>query len=151
MIVIPLAPRVETDDEEFLQDIKECPAAAAAHQNFLQAAEMRELLEKARAELGHLDPISQAILEAIEDSVFFGIKSPSDKEIASACGARQNTVTVRRRKMKARIGAFLSRGLGYAAPKRPVTHTSGKGMKPSFPPKAPTKSKTPSTTPKDSR
>ena len=132
-VVITLTP-LDDDDEEALQRAKEGFAASAAQQRALESEEMRELLAKARAELGSLDPINQALLAAIEDSVCFGIKPPSDKEVAEACGAKQNTVTVRRGKLKKRIRILLSRDLGYAAPQRPLTRIPRKGMKtPPFP------------------
>jgi len=112
-LVTSIPTRINDDDEanEESRSWEFFSAAEVAHLN-MQDYEMRDLLEVASSRLTDLDPIDRAILDGIADPTFRHSASPSDKETAASCNAKQNTVTVRRGKLKAKLQSAM-KDIGY--------------------------------------
>ena len=93
--------------------------------------EMRDLLASAVSQLKDqsngkaFDKIDQAIFDALEEYILRGGGLSNDREIAETCGALQNTVSVRRNRLCARLQGAMSQ-MGYAPAKRPQPSTSAK-------------------------
>ena len=86
-------------------------ACEAAH-DAAAALDMRDLIAAASKQLIDLDCIDRAIFDSICDYVTHSQNLPNDREIAESVGAKQNTVTVRRNKLQARLQDVI-KGLGY--------------------------------------